>query len=721
MSQQPTIQIIKMPEGDNIILETGQLAKQADAAILLKHGETRILATVVAEEPNKPSDFLPLSVDFQENYASVGSIPSNFLRTEGRLNTDEVLASRSIDRFIRSCFPEQYRNTVQLRINLLSAEEGVVSDPLAALAASSALLISPLPFFEPVSSVNVVRIGGKFYTNPSINDRINAEIDLIVGAKADRILMVEGTMSEVSDDDLLEAMAYAQDVISKQCEAQKLLLEKLSVNKKTVAPPTPSPHYNLLKEELEEDLYKISNGKYAKKQERDIAFKKLRNDYISDNTSSDDEEKIKQIKTQFKVLKKEVIRKLVLSEKKRIDGRSPSDIRQISVEVDFLPKAHGSSLFTRGETQVLTSCTLGGDSDRQFIDRATNSRKNDLLINYEFPGFATGEARSTRSSSRREIGHGNLIRSAITPLLVNSESEDDTSNYTIRLHCSVLESNGSSSMASICGSSLALMDCGMNMKKPIAGIAMGLLSNSETGENIILSDISGDEDAIGDMDFKVAGTADGITACQMDIKIGGISSDVLRKALKQAKEGRLHILEKMNNVLKEKREDLKPHAPRIYKISLHQKKVGVIIGPGGRVIQKIERETGCDITIATEGSLGEVSIFAPNKKSLEQAKSEINSLIEEPKVGKNYNGKVIAVQKYGVFVEFLPNKEGLLHVSEISKKEISFEEIAKLLPVGSKVAVNLKTIQYKTGKFSLTKALIPEPEPEPEPEAESDK
>ena len=655
-----------------------------------------LLATVVAEKQTQNKSFLPLSVDYQEKYAAAGKIPGGFLKREGKLSDHEVLVCRLVDRAIRPCFPKNYFDNIQVRIMLLSADKDVSPDPLAALAASTALMLSPVPFYDPISEVRVARIDGEFVINPSPVALETADIDIIVAAAHDRVLMIEGEMKEVQEEDLLEAIKFGHEEVKKQCEAQKKLAESVGIIKEEMPEEEVSPNEETYKEAFYQPIYQVASQAFPSKEERKKAFKQIREDYIANLEEPLTEEEEQELKEHFSDIQSQAIRDLIMKENKRIDGRTPSDIREIAVEVDTLPSVHGSSLFTRGETQGLVSLTLGSKQDEQLIDGVTKSGYKKIMLHYDFPSFSTGEVRPSRGPSRREIGHGNLALRALNPIL---PSEEDNP-YTMRLHSIVLASNGSSSMATVCGSSLALMDAGIKMPKTVAGIAMGLISDTDSGKNIVLSDILGEEDKVGDMDFKVTGTKDGMTACQMDIKVAGISYDLLKKALQQAKQGRLHIIEIMEKVIDKPRTSFKAHVPRIETFKIPRDTIGAIIGPGGKIIQEMQRTTGATINVSEEGDQGIVYVLAPDKESLDHATSIIQGIVQGPEIGQVYTGKVRSVQKYGAFVEFMPSTDGLLHISQVSKERITEDQLREMLPIGKEIRVKLTEI--KGGKYSLS-------------------
>ena len=698
---------IKMPDGAEITIETGKLAKQADGSVVVRMGNTMLLATVVSSADAKEDvDFLPLSVDYQEKFASAGKIPGGFLKREGKLSDHEVLICRLVDRALRPMFPDDYHAETQVMISMISHDDSVMPDSLAALAASSALAVSDIPFNGPISEVRVVKHEGEFVVNPSKTISKAAELDIIVAADKDNILMVEGEMKEVSEAELLEAMKVAHEAIKVQCQAQIELSEEVGSTEKRAYNHEKSDEalFEKMKSELYDKLYESVSKQTADKSVRSSSIKEIKDAFI-ESLGEDHEYDSFLLGQYFKKLHKSAARNFVLEEQKRLDGRDFTQVRPISCEVDYLPSAHGSAVFTRGETQSLTSCTLGTKLDEQMIDGATEEGYNKFILHYNFPGFSTGEVRPNRGPGRREVGHGNLALRALKQVLPAEEENP----YTIRLVSDILESNGSSSMATVCAGALAMMDTGIKIKAPVSGIAMGMISDSETGKYAILSDILGDEDHLGDMDFKVTGTSKGITACQMDIKVDGLSYEVLETALNQAKEGRLHILGEMEKAIETPREDFKPHVPRSHKMTIPQDMIGAVIGPGGKVIQEIQKETGATINIEEVDNKGVVSIFAIDDAAMQAALGRIKAIVAIPEVGETYDGKVKSIMPFGAFVEFMPGKDGLLHISEIKWERL--ENMDGILEVGEEVSVKLIGIDKKSGKFRLSrKALLPKPE-----------
>lgn len=696
-----------MPDGAEITIETGKLAKQADGSVVVRSGNTMLLATVVSSKDAKEDvDFLPLSVDYQEKFASSGKIPGGFLKREGRLSDHEILISRLVDRALRPMFPDDYHADTQMMISMISYEEGTNPDSLAALAASAALAVSDIPFNGPISEVRVIKKGDEFLVNPKRDAQEEAILDIIVAADKDNILMVEGEMQEVSEVELLEAMKVAHDAIKVQCQAQIELADEVGSTEKREYSHEKSDEELLakMKADVYDKLYAAVSKQTADKSVRSSDVRAIKDEFI-ESLGEDHEYDGFLLSQYFKKLHKSAARNFVLNEQKRLDGRDFNQVRPIAAEVDYLPSAHGSAVFTRGETQSLTSCTLGTKLDEQMIDGATMEGYNKFILHYNFPGFSTGEVRPNRGPGRREVGHGNLALRALKQVLPPAEENP----YTIRLVSDILESNGSSSMATVCAGALAMMDTGIAIKAPVSGIAMGMISDAETGKYAILSDILGDEDHLGDMDFKVTGTEKGITACQMDIKVDGLSYEILETALNQAKEGRMHILGEMAKAITAPREDYKPHVPRSFKMSIPSDMIGAVIGPGGKVIQEIQKETGATINIEEVDDRGEVSFFAVDKDAMDAAVGRVKNIVAMPEVGETYDGKVKSIMPFGAFIEFMPGKDGLLHISEIKWERL--ENMDGVLEVGEEVSVKLIGIDKKSGKFRLSrKALLPKPE-----------
>lgn len=698
---------ISFEDGRQITIETGRLARQADGAAVVKMGKTMLLATVVSsKEAKEGADFLPLSVDYQEKFASAGRIPGGFLKREGRLSDHEILVSRLVDRAIRPMFPDDYHAETQVNIFLISAEEELLPDSLAALAASSALSVSDIPFNGPISEVRVVRIDGKLLINPSIKSAMEADIDMIVAASMDNIIMVEGEMNEVSEAEMVEAIKYAHEAIKQQCSAQQELEIMLAKTEKREY-----DHENNneeLKKELNElfydKIYEIANAEINVKSERSEAFKALLEAY-EEGLPEEHEIDLEMVHRYFHEIEKKAVRDMMLKENKRLDGRNFEEIRNIWSLVDYLPSAHGSAIFTRGETQSLTTVTLGTKLDEQTIDGALIAGSNKFFLHYNFPGFSTGEVRPNRGPGRREVGHGNLALRALKRMIPGEEENP----YTIRIVSDILESNGSSSMATVCAGTLALMDAGIKIKEPVSGIAMGLITDAESGKYVILSDILGDEDHLGDMDFKVTGTKNGITACQMDIKIDGLSYDLLTQALNQAKQGREHILGEMLKTISEPRPEFKPNAPRYTIMTIPKDMIGALIGPGGKVVQEIQAKTNSTIVIEEVPDGGKVSIFTTEKSSMEKAIQWVKNIVAVPEVGEIYDGLVKSIMPFGAIIEFMPGKEGLLHISEIKWERV--ETMDGILELGEEVKIKLIDIDRKTGKYRLSrKALLKRPE-----------
>ncbi len=702
-----------LKDGRTISIETGRLAKQADGAVVVRMGNTMILATVVANnEVREGFDFLPLTVEYKEKYAATGKFPGGFFKREARPSEAEILTSRLVDRALRPLFPDNWRFETQVLLSLISGEEDVAPDALAALAASAALSVSDIPFAGPISEVRVARINGEFKINPSIPELQDADIDLMVAATIDNINMVEGEMKEVSEADMLEAVKVAHEAIKDQCNAQlelAAMVEKSKVKREAEPVKTDDDIEKRLKDATYDKIVALVKTFNNNKHERTDLAKTIRDEFIESMTEEEQEEKTGMVKTYFHDMHKEIVRNVVLDDRTRLDGRKLDEIRPIWSEIDYLPSAHGSAIFTRGETQSLVTTTLGTKMDEQILDGAVISGKSKFLLHYNFPGFSTGEAKRIMGTSRREVGHGNLALRALRGMLPNS----DENPYTIRIVSDILESNGSSSMATVCGGTLSLMDAGVKIKKPVSGIAMGLIADPESDKYAVLSDILGDEDHLGDMDFKVTGTRDGITACQMDIKVDGLSYKILEEALEQARKGRIHILDEMAKTIAEPREDYKPFVPRIEQMIVPKEFIGAIIGPGGKVIQDIQATTNTTITIEEEGEFGHVAISSADKESIEAAKDRIKMIIAVPEVGAVYTGKVKTITNFGAFIEVLPGKDGLLHISEIDWKRT--EDVEKVLEVGQELEVKLIGLDPKTGKLKLSrKVLLPKPEQKPE-------
>ena len=704
--------VIKLDDEREITISTGKYAKQADGSVIVQQGDTMLLATVVAAKDAKDDcDFMPLSVEYREKYAAAGRFPGGFLKREARPSDSEILVARLIDRALRPLFPSNYHAEVFVTVNLISAAKDIQPDALAGLAASAALAVSDIPFECPISEVRVARVNGELIINPTFEQNKDADIDLMVGATYDNILMVEGEMKEVSEADMLEAIKFAHEAIKPQCLVQMELAKELGKDVKR------EYCHEVNDEELKakviaetyDKAYAIATGGTAK-HERSEAFEALEAEFCEQFTEEELEEKKGMIHRYFhdEVMKK-AMRNMILDEGKRLDGRKTDEIRPIWCEVGVLPCAHGSAVFTRGETQSMTTVTLGTKLDEKMIDEVLTQGSEQFVLHYNFPPFSTGEARPARSLSRREIGHGNLAWRALKPMVPVGEDNP----YAVRVVSDILESNGSSSMATVCAGTLALMDSGLKLKKPVSGIAMGLISEGE--RYAILSDILGDEDHLGDMDFKVTGTADGITATQMDIKVDGLSYEVLGRALEQARQGRMHILGKLTECIAEPREDFRPFVPRIVQITIPQDFIGAVIGPGGKVIQDIQKTTGTTITITEVDNKGIVDIFGQDKEGMDAALARIKGIVAVPEVGEVYNGKIRSIVDFGAFIEILPGKDALLHISEIDYKR--FETMAETgLKEGDMLEVKLIGADPKSGKLKLSrKVLLPKPEGYVEP------
>ncbi|HUI32610.1 MAG TPA: polyribonucleotide nucleotidyltransferase [Dysgonamonadaceae bacterium] len=704
----PIVKSISLADGRTITLETGKLAKQADGAVTLRMGNTMLLATVCAAKDASPGvDFMPLQVEYREKFSSFGRYPGGFMKREGRPSEHEILTSRLIDRTLRPLFPENYHAEVFVNVTLYSSDGEDMPDALAGLAASAALAVSDIPFNGPMSEARVSRVNGKFILNPTFSQNEEADMDIIVGATLDNIMMVEGEMDEVSEEEFLGAIKIAHEAIKTQCQAQIDLMEACGTVKKR------EYHHEDEDEELRKDIwdkcyqkaYEVAVSQNPNKHARMNAFQAIHTEYLESITDEDERLKKAPLVTKYyHAVEKEAMRRSILDEGKRLDGRATTQIRPIWIEVDCLPGPHGSAIFTRGETQSLTTVTLGTKLDEKIIDDVLNRGKDRFLLHYNFPPFSTGDARPQRGTGRREIGHGNLAHRALNGVI------PDDYPYVIRIVSDILESNGSSSMATVCAATLALMDAGVQIKKPVTGIAMGLISENNGEKFAILSDILGDEDHLGDMDFKVCGTKDGITAAQMDIKVDGLSYEVLEKALSQAREGRLHIMDHVLDAIPEPRADLKPHAPRIETLDIPKDLIGAVIGPGGKIIQGIQEETGAIITIEEVDGHGHIQVSGSNKDMIDAAMLKIRGIVAIPMVDEEYEATVRSVMPYGLFCEFLPGKDGLLHISEIDWKRIENIEDAGYRE-GDKITVKLVDIDPRSGKFKLSrKALLERPE-----------
>ncbi len=707
----PVKKTITLADGRTITLETGKLAKQADGAVELRMGNTMLLATVVsAKEAGEGVDFMPLTVEYKEKFSSNGRFPGGFLKREGRASDYEILTSRLVDRVLRPLFPDNYHADTFVNITMYSADGVEMPDALAGLAASAAIACSDIPFNGPISEVRVARIDGQYVINPTFEQLEKADMELMVGATAENIMMVEGEMSEVSEADLLGALKAAHDAIKEQCKVQLELAEAAgkTVKREYCHEVNDEELRADVREKCYDKAYAVAKTGSADKHWRIEAFEQICNDYIDSLPEEEREAKTPLVKRYYHDVEKEAMRRCVLDEGVRLDGRKTVDIRPIWCETDYLPGPHGSAVFTRGETQSLATVTLGTKLDEKILDEVLTQGRERFLLHYNFPPFSTGEARPQRGVGRREIGHGNLAHRALKSMF------PDNFPYVCRIVSDILESNGSSSMATVCAGTLALLDAGVQMKKPVAGIAMGLISDGS--KYAILSDILGDEDHLGDMDFKVTGTKDGITATQMDIKCDGLSYEILEKALMQARDGRLHILGKINETIPAPREDYKPHVPRIVTMLIPKELIGAVIGPGGKVIQGIQEASGATVSIDEIPEGGYIEVAAANKPSIDKALELINAIVELPEEGKTYQGTVRNIMDFGAFVEFMPNRDGLLHISEISWDRLE-DMAASGLKEGDKVEVKLIEVDKKTGKFRLSmRALLPKPEGYVEPQ-----
>ncbi len=705
---------IDLGDGRTIEIETGKLAKQADGSVVVKMGNTMLLAAVTcAADAKEDVDFMPLSVEYKEKYAAAGRYPGGFLKREARPNDHEILISRLIDRAMRPLFPDDFHAEVFVTVNLISADSDIMPDALAGLAASAAMAVSDIPFNGPISEVRVARIDGKWCINPTFSELEKADLDIMVGATYENILMVEGEMKEVSEAEMLEAIKVAHTEIKKHCLIQKELEAEAGkqVKRSYCHEDNDEDFRKQVYDACYQKAYEVAKKQTAK-HERSALFAQVEEEFIA--TLPDDEEKARKVKLTKRYyhdnVQKAAMRNMILDDKVRLDGRKTNEIRPIWSEVDYLPAAHGSAIFTRGETQSLTTVTLGTKLDQKAIDEVLVQGNEQFVLHYNFPPFSTGEARAARSTSRREIGHGNLAHRALKGQIPLGEENP----YAVRVVSDILESNGSSSMATVCAGTLALMDAGIQIKKPVSGIAMGLISESKATKFAILSDILGDEDHLGDMDFKVTGTKDGITATQMDIKVDGLPYEVLEQALEQARQGRLHILGEMMKTMSEPRAEFKPHVPRLEQIVIDKDFIGAVIGPGGKVIQEIQKTTNTTITITEVGEKGLVDVFAVNKADIDAAMERIKNIVAVPEVGTVYHGKVVSVLDFGAFVEILPGKDGLLHISEIAYERV--EKVEDFLKVGDQIDVKLVEVE-KNGKLRLSRrALMPAPEGWVEPE-----
>ena len=698
---------ITMGDGTIVEIETGKLAKQAAGSVVVKVGGMMLLATVTcAKDAKEDVDFMPLSVEYKEKYAAAGRYPGGFLKREGRASDSEILVARLVDRALRPLFPDDFHAEVFVNVIMISADKVNMPDSYAGLAASAALAVSDIPWHGPISEVRVARIDGQFVINPTFDVVDKADMELIVAATEENIMMVEGEMKEVSEKEMLDAIKFAHEAIKEQCRVQKeMMVETGKVEKKAYC-------HEVNDEDLRKAVYDYCYDKcYAiaksglAKHEREDAFDALKEEFMETIPEEEREEKAMMVSRYYGAVEKEAMRRMIIDEGVRLDGRTTTQIRPIWCEVGYLPGAHGSAIFTRGETQSLSTVTLGTKMDMKELDEVLVQGTQQFVLHYNFPPYATGEAKPQRGVGRREIGHGNLAWRALKPVVPIGEENP----YAVRVVSDILESNGSSSMATVCAGTLALMDCGVKIKKPVSGIAMGLISDEKTGRFVVLSDILGDEDHLGDMDFKVTGTRDGITATQMDIKVDGLPYEVLEQALAQAKEGRAHIMGEMMKTISEPRADYRPNVPRIVQIIIPGEFIGAVIGTGGKVIQDIQKTTGTTITITEEGDKGIVDIFGENKDAMDAALARIKAITTVPEVGETYHGKVVSILEFGAFVEILPGKEGLLHISELDYKKV--DKVEDVLQVGDEVDVKLLEIDEKTGKMRLSRrALLPAPE-----------
>ncbi len=706
MLAQPTNVSFDLGGGRTVTIETGKLARQADGAVTIRQGNCILLATAVANKQPKPGqEFFPLSVDYMEKFSSAGRIPGSFFKREGRLSDYEVLISRLVDRALRPLFPEDYYCEVQVIITLISSDSEIMPDALACLAASAALAVSDIPIKEIISEVRVARVDGEFVVNPSRTQLSNADMDFMVGATDRNLMMVEGESKECSEEDLVKALEIAHEAIKIQVKAQQELRDKLGITGKRdyEKPVQKEDILEKVKSFAGQKIYEISKSGTSK-HERSDAFSKLKEELIASFGEEPEEENLKLAGKYFEDLQWEIVRNMILDDNIRLDGRRLDEVRPLAMETDILPTPHGSALFTRGETQSLTTVTLGTPLDELLVESAAKSDYSKFILHYNFPPFSTNEIKFLRAPGRREVGHGNLAMRSLKQMMPGNDYP-----YTVRVVSDILESNGSSSMATVCAGSLALMDAGVPFPKHVSGVAMGLITRSSDKKYAILTDILGDEDHLGDMDFKVTGTKDGICGVQMDIKIDGLSMDTMRQALEQARSGRLHILDAMYNCVAAAREEVKPHAPRMEKLFIDKEFIGAVIGPQGKVIQEIQRSTGTTINIEEVGTVGEVSIFSPAKEGLDKAVAWIKGIVAVPSVGEVYEATVKGIKEFGAFVEFLPGKQGLLHISEISWKRL--ESMDGVLKEGDTVKVKLIGVDHKTGKFKLSrKALMPKPD-----------
>ena len=707
MIPQAITETITLADGREITIETGKLAKQADGSVVVKMGGTMLLATVVAnKEANEGVDFLPLTVDYREKFYAGGKIPGNFFRREARPSDQEILTMRLVDRVLRPLFPEDFHAEVQVMISLISYDGKSIPDDLAGLAASAAIAVTDIPFNGPMSEVRVVRIDGELKVNPNYKDLEKSDLDIMVGATKSSIVMVEGEMKEISEKEMLEAISFAHEEIKKQIEAQERLAEKVGKSL-----PKREYSHEIHDEEIREKVWKECYDKVyevakspAGKDERKENFKAVLEEFLAQYIDNPEElERVTPFaKVYYHDVEKEAMRQMILNENVRLDGRNPKEIRPIWCEVDYLPGSHGSAVFTRGETQSLTALTLGSSKDANMVDSVISQYDEKFFLHYNFPPFSTGEARPLRGTSRREVGHGNLAQRALTYTLPADYP------YTVRIVSDILESNGSSSMATVCAGTLALMDGGVPIKAPVSGIAMGLITDEKSGKFTVLSDILGDEDHLGDMDFKVTGTKEGITACQMDIKIQGLTMDIMEQALEQAREGRLHILGEMMKAISEPRPELKPNAPKLIVVEIPKEFIGAVIGPGGKIIQELQKETDTVIAIEETEEFGRVEIAGVDQEKINAAIARIKQIAFVPEVGATYNAVVKSIKPFGAFVEISKGVEGLVHISEIEHRRLNTVE--ESLNLGDKIDVKFLGYDDKKKMKLSRKALLPKPE-----------
>jgi len=688
---------IQLSNGRTITLETGKLAKQADGSAVIQMGNAMLLATVVSARNASPVDFLPLTVDYREKFAAAGKFPGGFFKREARPSNEEILTMRLVDRVLRPLFPKDYHHETQVMIQLMSHDENVMPDSLAGLAASTVIQLSDIPFEYPISEVRVGRINGDFIINPSRTQLEESDIDIMVGASYDSVSMVEGEFDEISEEEMTDAIKFGHEAIKIQIDAQNDLVNE--IGRKDIRQYDQSIEDKELLDKVHnhcyEKCYEIAKKGLGKKQ-RSEEFSNVKENLLESFSEEELEENESLILNYFYKVEKEAIRELVLSEGIRLDGRKTTDIRPIWCEVDYLPSTHGSSIFTRGETQALATVTLGTSRDANIIDSPTHQGEENFYLHYNFPPFSTGEARPLRGTSRREIGHGNLAQRALSKVFPND------CPYTVRVVSEVLESNGSSSMATVCSGTMALMDAGVKISKPVSGIAMGLISDGERYS--VLSDILGDEDHLGDMDFKVTGTSDGITACQMDIKIKGLSYEILVKALEQARVGRLEILNELTNTIEQPADSVKPHAPKMVKVVIDGEYIGAVIGPGGKVIQEMQKETGTTIVIEEEDEKGIIEILGTDQEMIDTVIQKIDDITFKPEYGKEYDVKVVKILEFGAVVEFRPGKEVLLHVSEIAWERV--EKVEKYLNLGDITRVKYMGIDSRTKKQKVSRKIL---------------